>query len=238
MWDVLVCSNLSTDHDLSIECKTQDCHKFPKQHAITGCRVVILINAQMSGTETGNKQETTTDKKANGQQARAETTGKKADGLLRAETIFVSGHLDVTPSEFAQHYATKLDGALTAGAHFVVGDSRGADTLAQRYIGQRLKDDGERKRRVTVFSLRDPPRNCVYAAFNRRCGFRNDDDRDAAMTAASDTDIAWVRPVTDEVRDRLKKELGNKYRPDRKSGTQKNLERRQPDDDQKKHTAL
>lgn len=141
-------------------------------------------------------------------------------------TVFVSGHLDVTEAEFAEHYAAEIDKALASGDHFVVGDARGADALAQKYIGDRLKDDGERKLRVTVFSMRADPRNCAYASFNRRSGFRSDDERDAAMTASSHADIAWVRPMTDEMRAELKRKLGARYRPDRKSGTQRNLERR------------
>ena len=60
---------------------------------------------------------------------------------------------------------------------------------------------------VVVFHMFDNPRNNA-GGFSTAGGFKNDKERDAAMTNNSDADIAWVRPGRE------------------KSGTAKNLSRR------------
>lgn len=112
---------------------------------------------------------------------------------------FVSGHLDLTQDEFNDHYKPILNAALDERASFVVGDARGTDVMAQRYLALN-------RAKVTVFHMFDSPRNNV--GFPTRGGFQSDKERDAAMTAASDRDIAWARPGRE------------------KSGTAKNLKRR------------
>jgi hypothetical protein len=112
---------------------------------------------------------------------------------------FISGHLDVTPEEFKEHYQPKIEEVMGDGGYFVVGDARGTDTLAQEF----LKDYGE----VTVFHMFENPRN-NKGNHPTVSGFSTDEERDTAMTLASDSDIAWVRPGRE------------------KSGTAKNLKRR------------
>ena len=102
-------------------------------------------------------------------------------------TYFVSGHLDLTLDEFREHYAPRLDAALAADASFVVGDARGCDLMTQLY----LRD--ARAQRVQVFHMLTAPRHNV-SGFPTVGGFPSDGERDRAMTAASDADIAWVRP--------------------------------------------
>ena len=117
-----------------------------------------------------------------------------------AEIYFVSGHLDLTDDEFAAHYAPAIDEARARGGRFVVGDARGADLLFQRHARAHALA-------VTVFHMFERPRNNV-GEFATVGGFTSDDARDAAMTAASSRDIAWVRPGRE------------------RSGTARNLERR------------
>lgn len=112
---------------------------------------------------------------------------------------FISGHLDLTEAEFAEHYAPRIRAAAEGGDTFVVGDARGTDSIAQRL----LRDLGAR---ATVYHMFHAPRH--NEGFPAVGGFANDDERDAAMTAASDADLAWVRPGRE------------------KSGTAKNLKRR------------
>ena len=113
---------------------------------------------------------------------------------------FISGHLDLKPVEFDIRYRPQIDAAIAEGAMFVVGDARGADTMAQRYLKERGVVD------VWVYHMLDGPRN--NTGFRTNGGYRSDDDRDAALTRASDRDIAWVRPGRED------------------SGTAKNLARR------------
>jgi hypothetical protein len=112
---------------------------------------------------------------------------------------FVSGHLDLTPMEFQISYVPKLEAALNVGGHFVVGDARGADSMAQEWLKAHNAP-------TTVYHMFEAPR--INAGHQMRGGFFNDDERDAAMTAASQVDIAWVRPGRE------------------KSGTAKNIKRR------------
>jgi len=126
---------------------------------------------------------------------------------MKAKTYFVSGHLDLTQEEFDEHYKTRLMAAVYEGAMFVVGDARGCDVMAQKFlqgIGALMAGP------VIVFHMLERPRNnpCLYEA---RGGFKTDEERDAAMTSASDADIAWVRPGRET------------------SGTAKNLKRRSSD---------
>jgi hypothetical protein len=114
--------------------------------------------------------------------------------------IFISGHLNLSQAEFEEHYLGQLRSAHQSGAHFVVGDARGCDRWAQEALASMAST-------VTVFHMFDQPRNNV-GGFPTRGGFRSDDERDAAMTASSSEDLAWVRPGRE------------------RSGTAKNLTRR------------
>lgn len=102
-------------------------------------------------------------------------------------TYFISGHLNLSDAEFRNHYAPRIDAAIAEDAAFVVGDARGCDLMAQAY----LRD--ARALRVQVFHMLEKPRNNA-GGFPTVGGFPTDEKRDAAMTAASDKDIAWVRP--------------------------------------------
>jgi len=112
---------------------------------------------------------------------------------------FVSGHIDLTKEEFDEYYSGKLQSAIATGASFVVGDARGADDMAQAFLASQSAD-------VTVYHMFTAPRHNY--GFKTIGGFDSDLTRDEAMTAASNIDIAWVRPGRE------------------KSGTAKNLQRR------------
>jgi hypothetical protein len=112
---------------------------------------------------------------------------------------FISGHLDVSIQEFMDHYLIPIQRGQVLGDSFVVGDARGLDLLAQEFLR------GSNK--VTVYHMFESPRN-NYGGYATVGGFKSDSERDEAMTAVSDEDIAWVRPGRE------------------KSGTAKNLARR------------
>jgi len=116
---------------------------------------------------------------------------------------YVSGHLDLTPEEFEEHYVPKLQAAVERRDWFVVGDAKGADTMTQAWLHEQ-----QLAATVTVVChMFGSPRNNV-GNFQTVSGFVSDEARDAYMTAQSDYDIAWVRPGREE------------------SGTAKNLARR------------
>lgn len=120
---------------------------------------------------------------------------------MKSNTAYISGHGDLTPKEFSDHYAPAIDDAISKGiTHFVVGDFRGTDLMAQVYLSIKPVT-------VTVYHMFSEPRNNPVN-YPTMGGFKDDESRDAAMTAASSIDIAWVRPGRE------------------KSGTAKNIKRR------------
>ena len=112
---------------------------------------------------------------------------------------FISGHLDLTQQEFDDHYRELIALGVDKNSSFVIGDARGTDVMAQEFLKGYYN--------VIVYHMFEKPRNNPYL-YPTKGGFKSDDERDAAMTAASNEDIAWVRPGRE------------------KSGTAKNLERR------------
>jgi hypothetical protein len=121
---------------------------------------------------------------------------------MRMPTAMMSGHLDLTPQEFEEHYKPLIDQAIAEGCDFIVADARGTDAMTQEYLASHA---GAFK--VTVYHMFDSPRN-NRGNFPTQGGYPSDDERDTAMTAASDFDIAWVRPGRE------------------KSGTARNIARR------------
>lgn len=114
---------------------------------------------------------------------------------------FISGHLDLTEEEFNLHYKPHIDEALKNNSSFVIGDAKGADSLAQQYLADKIKN-------VTIYHMFTTPRNNI-GNFKTIGGFVSDNQRDSQMTKDSDIDIAWVR-------------VGRE-----RSGTAKNIKRRQ-----------
>ncbi len=102
------------------------------------------------------------------------------------KTFFISGHRDITPEEFNEHYVPAIDKALSEkNITFVIGDYHGVDHIAQEYLKNK-------KAHVVVFHMFEYHRE--NAGHPTLGGFKNDEERDAAMTKTSDEDIAWVRP--------------------------------------------
>ena len=110
-------------------------------------------------------------------------------------TYFVSGHRDITEEEFDRNYATALEAAIndTPECKFVIGDCSGVDIMAQNYLVDVLGVDPDR---ITVYHMLDVPGNINPKITNTVGGFENDRERDAAMTRASFSDIAFVRDNT------------------------------------------
>lgn len=130
-----------------------------------------------------------------------------------SKSYFISGHLDISEEEFTEHYKDHIDSALQENATFVIGDAKGVDTLAQAYL---FKNNASN---VTIYHMFKKPLNNV-GKFKTNGGYKNHNEKDSAMTYNSDIDIAWVRSVKEQ-----KKLYGNKY-VKRKSGTEKNINRR------------
>lgn len=161
----------------------------------------------------------------------------------------ISGHIDLSPEEFARSYHAQLDAALEKGDAFLMGDAKGADELALAYL--LTKDPSAAAAgRITVYASR--PANVArleqmgikvilsemtdegrdrgqgrgrgqQQGGARRGGRRGREHhlrRDATMTANSDYDILWVRTEAES-----RALYGDKYRP-RVSATELNRQRR------------
>lgn len=107
-------------------------------------------------------------------------------------TYFISGHREITEEEFEINYQTAIDYVLykNPNAKFVIGDFGGVDIMAQNYLLDVLLIDPQR---ITVYHMFDTPRNKNEKVIKLKGGFKTDEERDAAMTAASSEDIAFVR---------------------------------------------
>lgn len=110
---------------------------------------------------------------------------------------FISGHRDLSYEDFELYYKPVIGRILIEDptSKFVVGDCNGVDKFAMDYIYRRSGH------LLTIYHMFDHPRNIpdnleedpesVGVFF--KGGFTSDEKRDAAMTAASDYDIAFVK---------------------------------------------
>ena len=54
---------------------------------------------------------------------------------------FISGHLDLTPTKWREHYQTKIDRILEVepDARFVMGEAKGVDQMSISYLWEQFK---------------------------------------------------------------------------------------------------
>jgi hypothetical protein len=147
---------------------------------------------------------------------------------FKPRTAMISGHIDISPGDFASHYIPAVDLAISRHDHFILGDAQGTDTLALDYLLQHGGPDV--KHCITIYVSRpyniakfqamgfttstDPPADALASgAPGKGKGRRQGDararhlQRDARMTRASDYDILWARSEEE-----ARKLYGNKYR--------------------------
>lgn len=111
------------------------------------------------------------------------------------KTYFISGHRNISEIEF-EKYKEKISNILqdVPDALFVVGDYHGVDIMCQNYLLDELEINPQQ---ITVYHMFDSPRNVNPKVVNLSGGFESDEERDAAMTANSTKDIAFVRNHTE-----------------------------------------
>jgi hypothetical protein len=99
---------------------------------------------------------------------------------------FISGHRNITQENFDKYYINKINKVIISdnNATFVIGDYWGVDIMAQEYLVAIGKAD-----LVTVYHMLDKPRNIADGITKTVGGFKSNEERDAAMTKASDFDI-------------------------------------------------
>lgn len=107
-------------------------------------------------------------------------------------TYFISGHRNLTETEFEYYYIPAIINVLDNNpeAKFVVGDSVGCDVLSQNYLIDVLGVDPDR---ITVYCVDEHPENAHPKITNIENRFGNHDVKDEEMTKKSIADIAFVR---------------------------------------------
>lgn len=105
---------------------------------------------------------------------------------------FISGHRDIKEEDFKNFYVPVLERIVEnePDSEFVVGDYWGVDEMAQNWLRDNLKDH----KRVTVYHMWKNPRVLSSKLFKTSGGYKNDVERDSAMTRVSDQDIAFIYP--------------------------------------------
>lgn len=120
---------------------------------------------------------------------------------VRLAVAYISGHLNVSLAEFFEHYVPKIEVAMKRGHRFVMGDARGVDNQAAAMLQRVFQESPEHLQMydtsdlndvAVVYHMYDSPR--IVTKLPCIGGFQSDEERDMAMTLASDYDIAWVRP--------------------------------------------
>lgn len=110
---------------------------------------------------------------------------------------FISGHRDLTIDEFNEYYIPSISDIialcikeLDIYPRFVIGDCCGCDIMAQDYLLDTLSYNPEL---ITVYHCNDNPRYVNPKVINLIGDFKDDIEKDAAMTNISHADIAFVR---------------------------------------------
>jgi len=136
---------------------------------------------------------------------------------------FISGPLEVEPAYFATHYASRIQQAIREGHRFILGPSRGTDTLAFAFL--KKSNVPASQIRVYLNTSEETHLKGGFKRFEQEGGSvvvvkGGHTQRDEAMTRASHYDILRYR--TEEECQAL---YGAAYRK-RVSGTEKNELRR------------
>jgi len=135
----------------------------------------------------------------------------------------ISGHVDLTTTEFKAHYEEKILAAIQANHKFIVGSARGGDLMGLQCLLEHKVDPSN----ITVYCFNQGQDDLEVAkSFQTtygvltKVGYSSYTNRDKAMTDESDEDILWVRSS-----DECKAMYGDKYIV-RISGTEHNKIRR------------
>lgn len=109
-------------------------------------------------------------------------------------TYFVSGHRNITESQF-EVYKETFCRILEEkpNAIFLIADYEGADIMSQNFLLDELNIDPSR---IFIYHMHDKPKYVNTKVINLIGGFGTDEERDCAMTYNSSTDVAFVADHT------------------------------------------
>jgi len=96
------------------------------------------------------------------------------------KTHLLRGPIDLSRSEFEEHFRKQIDQAIVNGDGFIVGDEDGADRIFQFYLAGKTK-------KVTVFSEGEFPRfNLGFS-----CSSGHGNSIKEAMKRNANNEITW-----------------------------------------------
>lgn len=118
------------------------------------------------------------------------------------KSIFISGNTDLSEKQFIQYYLPTLTELVKDdNIYFNISDETGCSEMVQVYLNKTLKD----RNKVNIYCIGDKPK--VYLSENFLCfnGFKTLEERNAAMTHASNIDLHVILPGKNNsaVRDNL-----------------------------------
>ena len=112
--------------------------------------------------------------------------------------IMISGPMTMTQALFDEWYVPEIDKHISLGNKFIIGGAEGTDQMAQIYLKNKIKIDGqpgsnadEANKRVIICDRRSE-NGCLFDSFFHINGFDSFTQRDSFMTLESDEDIAFI----------------------------------------------
>jgi hypothetical protein len=101
-------------------------------------------------------------------------------------SVFISGNSDINDKKFIQYYLPVIT-ELTKdeNVYFNLSDDEGCAEMVQILLSKTVKD----KSRVAIYCIGDQPKCYIDSEFVCYYGFRTLEERDAAMTMASNMDL-------------------------------------------------
>ena len=107
------------------------------------------------------------------------------------KSIFISGNNDLSEKKFIEYYLpiiTEL--AKDDNIYFNISDDDGCSEMTQILLNSIIKN----KNKVSVYCIGDTPKHYISDSFLCFYGFKTIEERNAAMTFASTTDLHIILP--------------------------------------------
>ena len=107
------------------------------------------------------------------------------------KSIFISGNTDLSEKQFIQYYLPVItELAKEDDIYFNISDESGCSEMVQVYLNKTLKD----RNKVNIYCVGDKPQHYLSENFLCFNGFKTLEERNAAMTFASNMDLHIIIP--------------------------------------------
>ena len=107
------------------------------------------------------------------------------------KSIFISGNNDLSEKQFIQYYLPIITELIKDdNIYFNISDDDGCSEMTQILLNSNIKN----KNKVSVYCIGDTPKHYVSDRFLCFSGFKTIEERNAAMTFASTTDLHVIIP--------------------------------------------